>query len=57
MVKDTAGGTSLVVQQLKLCTSTTGGTDSIPGQGPKIPHATQCSQKKKKHVAGEVGGH
>ena len=28
--------------------STAGGTSSIPGQGTKIPHATQCGQKKKK---------
>ena len=31
--------TSLVVQWLRLCTSTAGGTGSIPGLGTKIPHA------------------
>ena len=36
---------SLDVQWLRLCTSTLG---SIPGQGTKMPHAMQCSQKKKK---------
>ena len=41
-------GTSLAVQWLRLCTSTAGGTDSIPGQGNKIPHAMQCNQKKEK---------
>ena len=35
---------SLMVQQLKLCTSTTGGADSMPGWGPKIPHAVECGQ-------------
>ena len=33
--------TSLVVQWLRLCPSTAGGTGSIPGWGTKIPHATQ----------------
>ena len=28
--------------------STAGGTGSIPGQGTKILHATQCSQEIKK---------
>ena len=30
--------TSLVVQWLRLCTSTAGGEGLIPGQGTKIPH-------------------
>ena len=34
------GRTSLVVQWLTLCASTTGGTGSIPGRGTKISHAT-----------------
>ena len=42
------GGTSLVDQWLRLCASVTGGTGSIPGQGTKIPHATQSGKKKKK---------
>ena len=41
-------GTSLVVQWLRLQACTAGGTDSIPGQGTKIPHAAQCGRKKKK---------
>ena len=36
--------TSLVVQWLRLCTFTTGGTGSIPGGGTKIPQATGVSQ-------------
>ena len=35
-------GTSLVVQWLRLWTSTAGGAGSIPSQGTKIPHATVC---------------
>ena len=38
-------GNSLVGQWLGLRASTAGGTGSIPGQGTKIPHATQCGQK------------
>ena len=41
-------GTSLVVQWLRLCTSTAGAVGSIPGQETKIPHAARHSQKKKK---------
>lgn len=40
-------GNSLAVQWLKLCTSTAGGLDSIPGQGTKIMKAVQCGQKEK----------
>ena len=32
-------GTSLVVQWLRLCFSTAGGTSLIPGQGAEITHA------------------
>ena len=39
-------GTYPVVQWLKLYASNSGGIGSIPGQGTKIPHATQCHQKK-----------
>ena len=38
-------GTSLMVQRLRLRAPEAGGMGSIPGQGTKIPHATQCSQK------------
>ena len=41
-------GTSLAVQWLRLCTYNAGGAGSIPGRGTRIPHATWCSQKKKK---------
>ena len=43
------GGTSLVVQWLRLCTSTAGGMGLIPGRGTKIPHATHGQKKKKKN--------
>ena len=42
------GGTSLVVQWLRLPASNAGGEGSIPGGGTKIPRAAWCSQKKKK---------
>ena len=37
-----------MVQWLRLCASTAGGTALIPGRGTKIPQAMQGSQKKKK---------
>ena len=37
-----------MVQWLGFCASTAEGMSSIPGQGTKIPQATQCSQKKKR---------
>ena len=40
-------GTSLVVQWLRLCASTSGGAELIPGGGTKIPHATGHSQINK----------
>ena len=39
-------GTSLAVQWLRLHTPNVGGTGSIPGQGTKVPHATQRGQNK-----------
>ena len=39
---------SLAVQWMGLLTSTAGGPGLIPGRGTKIPHAAQCSQKKKR---------
>ena len=42
-------GTSLAVQWLRVCTSTAGGTGSIPGRGIRIPHAVWCSQQNKTH--------
>ena len=41
-------GTSLAVQQLRLCTPITEGEGSIPGQGTRIPNAAPRGQKKKK---------
>ena len=43
-------GTSLGVQWLRLHTSNAEGTSSIPGQGTKIPHGTQCDQEILKNV-------
>ena len=40
-------GTSPAVQWLRLCTSTAGGTGSIPGWGTKILHAARCGCNKK----------
>ena len=37
---------SLVVQWLKFCASTAGGTGSIPNQGTKIPHAMLLYSQK-----------
>ena len=42
-------GNTLVVQGLRLCSSTAGGEDLVPGPGTKIPHATQCGQNKNKN--------
>ena len=39
---------SLAVQWLRLPASNAGDVGLIPGQGTKIPHAEQHSQKKKK---------
>ena len=41
--------TSLVVQWLRRHAPNAGGSGSIPGQGPMIPHATRQGQKKKKN--------
>ena len=40
-------GTSLEVQWFRLCTSTAGGTGSIPGWGSRILNAVWCDQKRK----------
>ena len=39
-------GASVVVQWLRLCTSTVQGLGSIPGWGTKIPHAAHCGPPK-----------
>ena len=41
--------TSLVVKWLRLCASNARDTGSTPGQGTKIPHATQQGQKINKN--------
>ena len=46
--KKATSGTSLAVQQLRLCASTVGGAGLILGQGTKILHSSRCGQKKKK---------
>ena len=43
-----SAGTCLVVQWLRLHASNVRGTDSIPGQGTKIPHAVKQKKKYKK---------
>ena len=48
LMKEITLGTSLAVQWLGLCTSTTGGTGSIPGLGTKIPHALRHGRREKK---------
>ena len=40
-----AYGTFLEVEWLRLCATTAGGTDSLPGQGTKIWHTGRHSQK------------
>ena len=45
--KKSSSGPSLVVQWLRLRTSTAGVTGSIPGWGTKILHAVRHGQKKK----------
>ena len=47
MVKNPLAGTSMVVQWLRICAANAGLTGSIPGRGPRIPHAVWCSQKIK----------
>ena len=49
-------GPSLVVQWLRICASTAGGMGLIPDLGSKIPHALQCSQKKKKDMVNSIIG-
>ena len=44
----------MVVHWLQFLPSTTGGMGSITGSGPKISHATQCSQKGKETNKGGV---
>ena len=40
-------GTSLEVQQLRLCASIAGGVGSILGQGTKNLHVVRCGQRLK----------
>ena len=35
----------MVIQRLRLCTSSAGGSGSIPGQETKILHSVQCGQQ------------
>ena len=43
-------GTSLVVQWLKLCSSTAGDLGSIPSRGTRILHTIRCGGKKSTHL-------
>ena len=43
------GGTSLVVQWLRLCAPNAGGPGSVLGQGTKISHAECLGQKQTRH--------
>ena len=45
-------GTSLVAQQLRLCTSTAGGMGLISDGGTKILHDAPCGQKKSIQILG-----
>ena len=47
-LKIQAWGLPWTSQWLRLCTSTAGDADLIPGRGTKIPQAMQCGQKTKK---------
>ena len=49
-IKNVILGTSLAIQWFRLCASTAGRADSVPGGGIKILHATQHSRKKKKKL-------
>ena len=44
-----------MVQWLGLCTATEGDQDSIPGEGTKIPQATQHGQNLKKEKRERTG--
>ena len=46
-IKENMEGTFLVVQWLRLHTSTAGDAGSIPGQEAKIPHAAHEAKRKK----------
>ena len=48
--KQDGNGTSLVVQWLGHHASNAGGTDLIPGQGTRIPHATVGLSQKVKNI-------
>ena len=43
--------TSLAVLWLRLHTSNVGGMGSIPSQGTKVPHATQCNQNNNNNTS------
>ena len=50
LLNNSASGTSLVVQWLRLCTLTAGDMSSIPGQGTKIPHAAWWPKQTNKKM-------
>ena len=46
-IKNGTRETLLLVQRVRLHAATTEGMDSTPDWGTKIPHARQCSRKKR----------
>ena len=53
-IKENMEGTFLVVQWLRLHTSTAGHTSLIPGHGAKTPHAAHTVRKKiKRNMKGQ----
>ena len=50
LIKCNIGGTSLVVQWLRLYASTTGDMGSIPGGGTKIPQAAWCGPNNNNNI-------
>ena len=51
--KNEEGGTSLVVQWLRLCAANAGDVGSIPGRGTKIPHDTWPKDKNNNNNRGD----
>lgn len=49
-------GISLAVQGLKIHASPAGSTDSIPGQGNKIPHVSRWPKEEKEKQQGSLRG-
>ena len=50
----TQAGTSVAVQQLRICVPNAGDTGSIPGQGTKIPLAAHAKKQTNKQTKDET---